>query len=297
MTAPRTVGIVGIGAMGWPMACHLQRLGHPPFVRDIDPRAQARAVAQGLKACRSPAELAQQCETVLVVVVDASQIDDVLFDDDGLVQADRPADAPRQTVVLCSTIAPEDTVRFHASLLGRGIDAIDAPISGGPARADAGTLSMMVAARRDVYARGEPLLRQLASSVHFIGERIGDAARTKLVNNLLAGVNLAAGAEAFALGLRLGLDRRALFEVIRSSSGASWIFNDRMTRALDGDFEPRARTRILTKDVRLAIEMARAAGVRTPLGQDALAAFQAAIDAGFGDDDDAALVKSMAAGF
>jgi 3-hydroxyisobutyrate dehydrogenase len=285
MDSQASIGIVGIGAMGLPMARRLQRCGQAPLVRDIDARAVAAAEASGLVACDSAAALAERCDTIVVVVVDAAQVDDVLFGDGGVVHAARA-----QTVVLCSTIAPDDTERCRERLAAHGIATVDAPVSGGPARAEQGTLSMMVAAQPAVLARCEPLLRTLASSLHLVGARVGDAARVKLVNNLLAGIHLAAGAEAYALGTRLGLDPRLLFDVIQASSGASWIVGDRMARALAGDGEPRARTRILAKDIGLALQLAQAAGVHAPLAHEALAAFRATVDAGFGDADDAAVI-------
>lgn len=298
-TRPATgpVGIVGIGAMGAPIARHLQRLGVAPWVRDIDPRAVAAAAADGLRSCDSAAALAERCDTVVVVVVDAAQIDAVLFGADGVVEARRRPGAARQTVVLCSTIAAADTEAFRDRLAAHAIDTVDAPISGGPARAADGTLSMMVAAEAAVFARCEPLLRAMAASLHRVGERVGDAARVKLVNNLLAGVHLVAGAQALALGVRLGLERRLLVDVINASSGASWMFADRMGRALEHDFAPRARTRILAKDVALALRMAEDAGVALPIGEQALAVFDATIAAGFGDDDDASVIRALLPGF
>ena len=142
-------------------------------------------------------------------------------------------------------------------------------------------------------ARHDGLLRDMAAKLFYIGPKVGDAARTKLVNNLLAGVNLVAAAEAMALGARLGLDRKALFDVIAASSGASWIGSDRMARALDGDWLPRARAAILTKDVGLAVGMAGAAGIATPLGAQALKVFEATLAAGFADLDDAAVIKAI----
>jgi L-threonate 2-dehydrogenase len=287
MVAQASIGVVGIGAMGLPMARQLLRRGRAPLVRDIDPQAVAAAAAAGLVACESAAALAQRCDTILVVVVDAPQIEEVLFGPGGIVQAARG-----QTVLLCSTIGPADTETFARRLATHGIATVDAPISGGPARAANGTLSMMVAADPAALARCEPVLRLLASSLHGGGERVGDAARVKLVNNLLAGIHLAAGAEAFALGTRLGLDPRLLLQVINASSGASWIVADRMARALAGDIEPCARTRILTKDIGLALQMAQDAGVATPFGHAALAAFRAAVEAGFGDADDASVITT-----
>ena len=289
------IGIVGIGAMGMAMATHLQRRGHSPRVRDIDPALVAAAVAQGMPAFDSAAALAAGCDLVAIVVVDAAQIDDVLFGAGGVVHA--PPRSEPLTVMLCSTIAAHETERFRDALAAHSIALLDAPISGGPVRAANGSMSMMLAGDRLLFERFEPLLREMAGTLFYIGETVGDAARTKLVNNLLAGINLVAGAEALALGARLGLDKRALFEVIKASSGASWIVTDRMARALEADYVPRARTVILTKDVGLAVQMADAAGVDTPLGDVALRLFQAAVAAGLGELDDAAVIRSICPDF
>ena len=292
MSEPTRIGIVGIGVMGLPIARNLQRRGHRLAVRDVEPAAVAAAVAIGLDACESPAALAVRSDVVIVVVVDAAQIDDVLFGPGGVAAAPR-ASGDRLAVMLCSTIAAEDTERFRDRLAPHAIDLLDAPISGGPARAGDGTMSMMLACDPALRARHDALLHDMAAKVFYIGPKVGDAARTKLVNNLLAGINLVAAAEAMALGARLGLDRQALFDVIAASSGASWIGSDRMARALAGDWVPRARAAILTKDVGLAVGMAGAAGIATPLGAEALKVFEATLAAGFADLDDAVVIKAI----
>lgn len=295
-TAPR-IGIIGIGAMGLAMARNLHRKAYALLVRDIDPLAVAAAAALGIEACASAAALAARCDLVVVVVVDALQIDDVLFGPEGVVHAAATTRDARLAVVLCSTIAAQDTERFRDSLASHSIDILDAPISGGPARAADGSMSMMLACDTGLLARFEPLLRDMAAKLFYIGAKVGDAARTKLVNNLLAGVNLVAAAEAIALGAQLGLDRQVLFDVIAASSGASWIGQDRMARALAGDYAPRARATILTKDVGLAVAMAEAAGIETKLGNAALSVFRATLEAGLGEQDDAAVIKAIWPGF
>ena len=296
------IGIIGIGAMGLAMARHLHARSYPVRVRDIDPQALARAAALGLEAAASPAELAAQSEVLIVVVVDAQQIDTVLFGADGVIHGallGDPSDPRRAplTVLLCSTIAAHDTERFHTRLAAHGIELLDAPISGGPVRAGDGSMSMMLAGAAALRMRHATLLGDLAAKLFYVGPKVGDAARTKLVNNLLAGVNLVAAAEALALGAQLGLDRHALSEVINASSGASWIGHDRMARALVDDFVPRARAVILTKDVTLAVAMADAAGIDTPLADVALGVFKATVAAGFGEQDDAAVIKTIWPGF
>jgi L-threonate 2-dehydrogenase len=291
------IGVIGIGAMGLPMACNLHRKGYPVCVRDVAAAALAAASAEGLEACDSPAALAARSDVLVIVVVDAAQIDSVLFGPHGVVHAARAPGAARLAVMLCSTIDARDTERFHDRLAAQAIDLLDAPISGGPARAADGSLSMMLACDGALRECFETLLRDLAAHLFFIGTKVGDAARTKLVNNLLAGVNLVAAAEAMALGARLGLDRQTLFDVIAASSGASWIGQDRLARALANDYAPRARAAILTKDVGLAVQMAAAAGIETPLGDVALSVFRATVANGLGEQDDAAVIKTVWPGF
>ncbi|OWW19568.1 NAD(P)-dependent oxidoreductase [Noviherbaspirillum denitrificans] len=286
---PRTqAGIIGIGAMGMAMARNLHGKGFHVRVRDIRPEAEAEAISLGMTACSTPAALAQQSDLVIVVVVNAQQIDEVLFGDGGIATI---SDAGK-CVMLCSTIAPEDTVRCAERLASHGVAMIDAPISGGPARAEAGTMSMMIAAEDELLARYRDVLDALSDKQFHISATIGDGARTKLVNNLLAGINLVAGAEALALGMKIGLDPQRLFEVICASSGHSWIFQDRMARVLKDDFSPRAFAHILTKDVSLATAMADTAQFATPLGDAALEIFRKTVENGWADLDDGAVIKT-----
>jgi 3-hydroxyisobutyrate dehydrogenase-like beta-hydroxyacid dehydrogenase len=166
-------------------------------------------------------------------------------------------------------------------------------MSGGPARARDGTMSLMVACADAVFARHEPVLRGLSSRLVRLGERVGDGARTKLVNNLLAAINLAGAAEAIALAERLGLDPARTLEVMERSSAQSWIGSDRMARALASDYAPRAHTTLLAKDTTLALQMARSAGIEPPLGSAAQALFARACADGFAALDDASLLMLM----
>lgn len=289
MTAKARVGIVGVGAMGMAMARNLHAKGWSVSTRDLRSDADEQARAIGLRVCESPRALAVQSDLLLIVVVDAGQIDAVLFGEDGIVHAAEGA----RTVMLCSTIAPQDAIRIAARLATHGFDTIDAPISGGPARARAGTMSVMLAAPAEALAPWQALLADMAEKRFVVSARVGDAAKAKLVNNLLAGINLVAGAEALALAEKIGLDPAAMFEIIRVSSGASWVFEDRMARALTEDYSPpRAAARILTKDLGLATALAASVDHRTPLGDAALARFRETVARGWAELDDAAVIKT-----
>jgi L-threonate 2-dehydrogenase len=311
-----SVGIIGVGAMGMAMAHNLRGRGYAVCVRDVRPEAEAEARAAGMTVCASPQALAAQVELVIVVVVNAQQIASVLFGAGGIAAGAAVVVAPQdsasgawapaagavpvlsaglgaQTVMLCSTIAPQDTVRFAKRLASHGIATIDAPISGGPARALAGTMSMMLAAPAVTLARCGALLADLAEKRFVVSQTIGDGAKAKLVNNLLAGINLVAGAEALALSAKIGLDPRAMYDIIRVSSGASWVFEDRMARALADDYTPaRAAVPIITKDVGLATALAASVAHPTPLGDAALARLRETVERGWAELDDAAVIKT-----
>lgn len=284
-----TVGIVGVGNMGGGMAHRLLGQGWTVRVHDID-RAKVGALAEaGAVACNSAQEAARSAQALIVCVVDAAQSSDVLFGEGGAAGSM----SREQTVILCPTIAPEDVERIAAHLAERGIATIDAPMSGGPARAQDGTMSLMVACDTAVFEKHWQLIDALSSKVFRVGAQPGDGARTKLVNNLLAGINLAGAAEAMALAQRMGLDPLRTLDVIEQSSGQSWIGSDRMRRAVAGDFEPRAHVTLLHKDTGLAVQAGKAAGFEGPLGAKAHAVFQAAVDAGMADLDDGALLPLL----
>jgi 3-hydroxyisobutyrate dehydrogenase-like beta-hydroxyacid dehydrogenase len=287
--APVRVAVVGAGNMGGAMVGRLCGLGWPVGVCDIDPVRQGQALAVGAALADTPeaaARLLAADGLLIVCVVDAAQSHAVLFGPHGAAAAMRPG----QAVLLCPTIAPKDAESLAAGLAERGIGCIDAPMSGGPARARDGSMSLMLAAPAGLLQAHEAVLAALSSRRFVISERIGDGARTKLVNNLLAGINLVGAAEVLALAERLGLDLGTTLDVIEQSSGQSRIGSDRMRRAIEGDLAPRAHVTLLEKDTRLALEAARQAGFDGPLGARAAAVFAQARAAGLADCDDAALL-------
>ena len=286
----RPVGIVGVGNMGGAMAARLLEQGWPVRVFDMDSAKVGILQAQGATACSDAADAARGCSALIVCVVDAQQTAEVLFGARGAAVAM----APGQAVVLCPTIAPQDTRAVARRLGVLGIDVIDAPMSGGPARARDGSMSLMVACAEAVFERHAPLLAALSSKVFRISQQPGDGAATKLVNNLLAGINLVGAAEAMALAQRMGLRLDKTLDVIEQSSGQSWIGSDRMRRAIQGDYEPRAHVALLQKDTRLAMEAAAEAGFAGPLGAAARDVFAWAAAAGLGQLDDAALFQLLA---
>ncbi|HYW58625.1 MAG TPA: NAD(P)-dependent oxidoreductase [Polaromonas sp.] len=283
------VGIIGVGNMGGAMAMRLRDCGWPVQVCDTDPARIQLLEPFGAVAQQTPAQLAINSVAVIVCVVNAAQTDEVLFGPQGVAGVLQSG----RTVILCPTISPQDVESFAARLGERGIHTVDAPMSGGPQRAREGTMSLMVASEPTVYDRQAALLQALSSKVFHISSNPGDGARTKLVNNLLAGINLVGAAEVLALAGRMGLDLEKTLDVIEQSSGQSWIGSDRMRRAIAGDFAPRAHVTLLEKDTCLAVEAARAAGFEGPLGARAAQVFAQAHQAGLAELDDAAIFKYL----
>jgi putative dehydrogenase len=278
--------------MGGGMLTRLRGLGWAVAVHDADATAQHHAASLGARPCASAREAAEQLDAngvLMVVVVDAAQTEAVLWGEGGAAQAMRPG----QTVMLCPTLGPATVENQAQRLAQKGIDCIDAPMSGGPLRAQDGSMSLMVACSESVWQRSQTLLQALSQRVFRVGTRAGDGARTKLVNNLLAAVNLAGAAEAMALAERLGLDPAGTLSVIEASSGQSWIGSDRMRRALAGDFEPRAHVSLLAKDTGLAVHMADEAAFDPSLGRMARDLFAQALEQGWVGLDDAALLQLM----
>ena len=277
------IAIIGVGNMGGGMAHCLLGKGYAVHVIDIDGTKTAALAKRGAVVHKDATSLSDTCQVVIVCVVDSDQTLTVL----PTIQS---TNGNSRTVMLCSTIAPEDVERFAVSLTNRGLQVIDAPLSGGPARAENGTMSLMVACSDNVFTQHQALLNDLSTQIFRVSSNPGDGARMKLCNNLLAGINLAGAAEVLALAERMGLEPAAALAVMQSSSAQSWIGHDRMSRAIEGDYAPRAHMTLLAKDTKLALAMAAKAGVDCLVGTPASQAFVDAASQGYAEMDDAALL-------
>ena len=285
------IGLIGLGAMGSGMAGSLRRAGHSPYVFDVRHEVAAAFAAQGedgkSRACASPAELAKNCQVIVSVVVNAAQTESVLLGELGCAQAM----AAGSVFVMCSTVDPNWSIALEARLEKLGILYIDAPISGGAARAASGEMTMMSAGKPEAYAIAEPFLRAMAGTLYKLGDKAGAGSKVKVINQLLAGVHIAAAAEAMALGLREGVDAKALYEVITHSAGNSWMFENRMAHVLAADYTPLSAVDIFVKDLGLVLDMARASKFPLPLSSTAHQMFMQASTAGFAKEDDSAVIK------
>jgi 3-hydroxyisobutyrate dehydrogenase len=280
------VGVIGVGNMGAAMARNLLTHGYIVHVHDTDPMQAQRMHDAGATVHHNPQALAQLATLIIVAVVNSEQVHQVLSALGDVLTAEH-------TVMLCPTISPNDVAQFAQHIHALGACVIDAPMSGGPARAQAGTMSLMVACEDAVFNKQAAVLNVLSNKIFRISNKPGDGAKTKLVNNLLAGINLVGAAEVLVLAERLGLSAQTTLDVISQSSGQSWIGSDRMTRALTDDLAPRAHMTLLTKDTRLACDAASVVNCDAPLGQHAAQVFAKACEAGWADVDDAALLQFL----
>ena len=282
-----SIGVIGPGAMGLGITQSLLRAGFRVLVRDINPERNRLASEAGAVICASAAAIARAADIVVTVVVDAAQTRDVCFGADGICET-MPA---RGIVIVCSTIAPEDMVAIARDLAARNILMLDAPISGGPARAAAGTISMMIAGPQSALTQCDAVLQAMSDKRFVISHTAGDGARMKLVNNLMAGINLVAAAEAFSLGIKAGLDPQKIYDVVMASSGQSWMAGDRMKRIIEGDRTVTAAVPILTKDVGLAMDFAKSLKFPLPAGGQAHQIFLATLALGHANEDDNAVIR------
>ena len=280
------IGFIGIGNMGFAMMARLLSQAWTVFAHDIEPMRVKQAAALGANHCASPADMALKCRISFIVVVDAQQVQSVLSGPLGLFSQSQPGDV----VFLCPTLGPLDVEMASDAAKAKGVFLIDCPMSGGPVRAREGQMSLMLAGDSDVLIKNEALLNAITTHRFVIGQKPGDAAKTKLANNLLAAINLAGASEVLAMAQAWGLNAQTTLNVMQASSGQSWIGQDRMERALQNDFEPRAHTSLLAKDTRLALEACAHLKVSVPaLGQVASQQFAKACEMGFLNHDDASL--------
>jgi 3-hydroxyisobutyrate dehydrogenase len=285
------MAVIGLGSMGLGMAQSLLRAGHVVTGYDVSAAASDVFAADGGRTAGSAAEAAGNAHAVLSVVVNAAQTEALLFGADGIAEA-----MPKGAVFISSaTMDPDVARRLSARLEAMGLLYLDAPISGGPVRSAKGELTVMASGSPAAFERARPCLDAIALKVYELGDAAGAGAAFKMINQLLAGVHIAAACEAIAFAARQGLDLGKVYEVITASAGNSWMFGDRVPHILDGDYRPKSAVDIFVKDLGIVQDMARTAKFPVPLSAAALQMFLAAAGSGMGREDDASLARVYAA--
>ena len=281
------VGVIGLGTMGMGAAQNLVKHGHEVHGCELRESARAELEAAGGKAVARAADLPAGLEALIVFVVNAAQANDVLFGPDGCVGG-----LPRGAVVLCcTTVAPEAARALSARLDELGVLMLDTPVSGGMVAARGGSLTVMASGPEAAFETVQPVLDAIAGKVWRLGDAVGVGSTVKMVNQLLAGVHIATAAEALALGIRAGADPKTLFEVISSSAGSSWMWQNRVPHILAGDDTPLSAVNIFVKDLGIVLDQARALTFPLPMASAAHQLFLAAAAAGHGGRDDAFVIR------
>lgn len=274
--------------MGLGMAQSLVRAGFEAFGYDPD---EARVDALLAAGGRGLTEKAPKAAVLVCVVLNAAQTREALFGPD-----DRAGGlAPGGTILGCATVPPDFAREMEAEARARGLHYIDAPISGGAVKAAEGRLSVMASGSAEAFAGADPVLAAMAETVHRLGDSAGAGSAMKAVNQLLAGVHIAAMGEALAFAASQDLDPARVLEVIRVSAGTSWMFENRAPHVIDGDYAPRSALDIWPKDLGIVTDIASGAGLPLPVTAAALAEYRAASAAGLGRQDDAAITRHVAA--
>ena len=284
------IGWVGLGAMGSPMAACAARAGYQVVAYDIDPTRADALADSGVVAATSVADVATGADVLVIMVATPEQADDVLFGDDQAASAL----APGGVVLVLSTVGPTAVQRWTSRLSEQGVALVDAPVSGGTARAATGDLLAMVSGPDDDVSRVRPLLDTLASNAPLTGPVPGDGQKVKLVNQLLCGVHIAVAAEALAFAEAIGLDAGEVRETIRHGAAASFMLDDRGARMVDSSFDDvRSALDIFVKDMGLVADAAREAGYLSPLAATAEQLYRAGRRAGLGRLDDSSIITVL----
>jgi L-threonate 2-dehydrogenase len=279
--------VIGLGSMGFGMAASLLRAGFEVAGYDVPPGALDRLVAAGGRAAAAPAEAAQGAGIVVSVVVNAAQTETVLFGGSGAAETM----AEGSVFISCATMDPDIARKLAARIETTGRLYLDAPISGGAVKAAEGALTILASGMPAAFAKARPAPDAMAGRLYELGDEAGAGAAFQMINQLLAGVHIAAACEAIAFAARQGLDLAKVYDVITASAGNSWMFENRIPYVLDGDYTPRNAIDIFVKDLGIVQDMARGAKFPVPVAAAALQMFLAASGSGMGRDDDASVAR------
>ncbi|MEZ0582177.1 L-threonate dehydrogenase [Erwinia sp. STN24] len=284
----QNVCVIGLGSMGMGAAASCIRAGLNTWGVDLNPAALETLRQTGARDAQTAADgFVDQLEAVLLLVVNAKQVNAILFGDNGLAARLKPG----TVVMVSSTISAQDAQQIEQRLAQHQLLMLDAPVSGGAAKAATGEMTVMASGSDAAFERLQPVLEAVAAKVYRVGSEIGLGSTVKIIHQLLAGVHIAVGAEAMAMAARAGIPLDTMYEVVTNAAGNSWMFENRMRHVVDGDYSPKSAVDIFVKDLNLVAETAKALQFPLPLASTALNMFTEASNAGYGREDDSAVIK------
>jgi 3-hydroxyisobutyrate dehydrogenase-like beta-hydroxyacid dehydrogenase len=282
------VGFVGLGRMGRPMARHLLAAGFPLTVHNRSRGAVEELAAEGARPARTPAEVAEASDIVLACLTNTASTEDVFLGKNGLVEAARAG----QIFVDHSTVSPTTSRQCADAARPKGADFLDAPVSGGPAGAQAGTLTIMVGGSQETFDRALPVFQAMGKNIRLVGPT-GAGSTIKLANQLLVAINTAAVAEAMVLGVKAGADPRVMLDVLKTSFGGSTMLNRNVPLMLERNFSAGTGVNVLLKDLSLIDGLAAELNVRSLLGGISNQIYREARALGLGEEDISGLVRVL----
>lgn len=281
------IGFIGLGAMGAKMCANLIKKGYKVQVFDVVPAAVEAMKAQGAEAVDSPAAMAANAEVIFTSLPNSAIVESTMLGDKGILSAAKPD----LFIIDLSSITPRVVQKLAKLAADKGVDLIDAPVSGGTAGAEKGTLTIMVGASDALFAKAKPYLECIGTKIDHVGD-VGAGDTVKLVNNLLFGCNMAALAEAMVLGVKAGLSPSTLFGIISKSSGSSYALTAKYENFFSkGNFQPGFMVDLEYKDLQLAIDTAKDVGMPLLFGNIAQQVYEAARAKGYGKEDMSAIIK------
>lgn len=280
--------VIGLGSMGMGAAKSCLRAGLNTWGVDLNPAALENLRQAGARDAQpSASAFAEQLDAVLLLVVNAQQVNAILFGEEGLAAKLRPG----TVVMVSSTLSARDAQQIEQQLAQYQLLMLDAPVSGGAAKAASGEMTVMASGSDAAFAQLQSVLDAVAAKVYRVGSEIGLGSTVKIIHQLLAGVHIAVGAEAMALAARAGIPLETMYEVVTNAAGNSWMFENRMRHVVDGDYSPKSAVDIFVKDLNLVADTAKALHFPLPLASTALNMFTEASNAGYGREDDSAVIK------
>ncbi len=281
--------VIGLGSMGFGIAQSCLRAGQVTHGFDVVPRQVERFQSKG-GAQGDLADVAASLDAAVIVVLNAAQTESVLFGEGGLAPMMRQS----AVVIGCATVPPEFARAMEAKCNELGLYYLDAPISGGSAKAANGQLSIMASGTSDAFAAARFVLDAAAEKVFELGDTAGAGSAMKAVNQLLAGVHIATMAEALTFGMTQGVSPEKFVEVISQCAGTSWMLENRAPHIASGDYTPHSQVNIWPKDLGIVLDIAKSASFSAPITAAALQQYLAAAGMGLGHEDDAAVAKVYA---
>lgn len=280
--------VIGLGSMGMGAAKSCLRAGLNTWGVDLNPEALERLRQAGARDAQpSASAFADQLDAILLLVVNAQQVNAILFGEAGLAAKLRPG----TVVMVSSTLSALDAQQIEKRLAEHQLLMLDAPVSGGAAKAASGEMTVMASGSDAAFAQLQPVLDAVAAKVYRVGSEIGLGSTVKIIHQLLAGVHIAVGAEAMAMAARAGIPLETMYEVVTNAAGNSWMFENRMRHVVDGDYSPKSAVDIFVKDLNLVADTAKSLHFPLPLASTALNMFTEASNAGYGREDDSAVIK------